>query len=387
MYVQRCPECGQRLNTNYCDICMKKVPFGGVKLANRRDPWENRDGSSAHRMEKDHECISFEKPEKKSFRNPAKKQTTASKKKAAPVLGIILAILSLLPALFGLFEEAADSVAVPEPEYNIHDGFVEAGDPGAEGVPNVIAGEIYNANGIRVTADTAGLSYGVYTVFITIENETEQKISVSFTMVSINDYMVPFGVYHDLKPGESNQISWSFYRHELEKSGISQVSDLTFVMDVYEADTYEEIVTGELLTIKTEYDGSAEPAVDTSGLELYNDGSFCVILRDVMLDDYGDCELDLYMENLSDSTVNVYSGQVWANGEEVSGYISRELRTNTRVADRVYLYELDERVDLDIEDLSQIQEITIDLYVDYMDGWDIVESISESVTFDPNAIP
>ena len=31
MNVQRCPECGQRLNTNYCDICMKKVPFGWNK--------------------------------------------------------------------------------------------------------------------------------------------------------------------------------------------------------------------------------------------------------------------------------------------------------------------------------------------------------------------
>ena len=55
MNVQRCPECGQRLNTNYCDICLRKVPFGGVKLGNRKDPWESRDGSSAHRMDRGQE--------------------------------------------------------------------------------------------------------------------------------------------------------------------------------------------------------------------------------------------------------------------------------------------------------------------------------------------
>ena len=138
--------------------------------------------------------------------------------------------------------------------------------------------------------------------------------------------------------------------------------------------------------IATDYDGSEEPAVDTPGLELYNDGSFYVILRGVSLDDFGDCELDLYMENLSGSTVNVYSGEIMVNGEAVSGYISKTLRSDTRAADRTYIYELDERVDLDIEELSQIEEITIDLYVEYMDGWDIVESHSESITFEPNAI-
>ena len=386
MYAQRCPECGKRLNTNYCDICMKKVPFGGVKLANRRDPWENRDGSSAHRMEKDHECVSFEKPEKKSFPKPVKKQTTASKKKAAPMLGIILAVLSLIPTMFGLFEEAADSVAVPEPEYNIHDGFVAAGDLGAEDVPNVIAGEIYNANGIRITADDAGLSYGEYAVFLTIHNDTDQDISVSMDQVSVNGYMVPYGLYQDVKAGRSEQTYLLFYAHELEKAGITKVADVAFVLDVYHEDYYEGLVTSQLVSFATDYDGSEETAVDCSGLELYHDGSFCVILRGISLDDFGDCELDLYMENLSGSTVNVYSGEIMVNGEAVSGYISKTLRSDTRAADRTYIYELDERVDLDIEELSQIEEITIDLYVEYMDGWDIVESHSESITFEPNAI-
>ena len=388
MYVQRCPECGGRLNTNYCDICMRKVPFGGVKLAKRRDPWDSQDGSSAHRMEKNHECISFsdeQKSKKTTFTKPQRK-TVAPNKKGASVVAIILAVFSLLPAIFGLVEEFTGSEQVLEPEYNVYEGFVVAGDPGAEDVPNVVAGEIYNNDGIRITVDDAGLSYGEYTVMMTVYNETDQNISVSMDLVSANGYMVPYGVYHDIRAGRSEQTYITFYSHELEKAGITQVADVAFVLDVYETDSYEEIVVREPVAFQTDYDGSAEAAVDISGLELYNDGSFRVILRDIMLDDYGDCQLDLYMENLSGSTVNVYSGEVAVNGEAVSGYISKTLRSDTRAADRAYIYELDERADLDIEELSQIKEITIDLYVEYMDGWDIVETYSESITFEPSAI-
>ena len=38
------------------------------------------------------------------------------------------------------------------------------------------------------------------------------------------------------------------------------------------------------------------------------------------------------------------------------------------------------------EDAVYDEEITIDLYVEYMDGWDVVESHGESITFEPNAI-
>ena len=383
MSIQRCPECGKRLKTNYCDICMRKVPFGGVRQVPRQDPWDIKDGSSAHRWEKGHECVSFdmEKKPKTTFRSYRKSNTV--NKKGASVVAIILAILSLLPALFGLVEEAVESVPAPEPQYNVSDGFVEAGDLGAEDVPDVIAGEIYNGNGIRVTADTAGLSYGDYTVFMTLYNDTDEKVGISFTLVSLNDCMVPFGLYQDLKPGQSAQTSWTFYEHELEKAGISQIADLTFVMDVYDANTYEELVTGELLTVKTEYDGSSEPAVDASGMELYNDGSVCLILQKATLNEYGECELNLYAQNLSGSTASVFTGPIWINGEQVQGYYSRELRADTHAFETVYIYELE---DMELEDLSEIQEITIDLYVDYMDGWDIVESCSESITFDPNAI-
>jgi len=388
MNVQRCPECGQRLNTNYCDICMRKVPFGGVKLSKRRDPWDSSDGSSAHRMEKDHECISFgdeKKPKKTTFTKP-KRKTVTPNKKGASIVAIILAVFSLLPALFGLIEEAVDSVAVPEPEYYSAEGFVQAGDPGAEEVPNVIAGEVYNANDIRITADRAGLSYGEYVIYFTIENDTNRKICVSFENIAANGFLMPQGAYQEVRAGKSNEIAIAFYSDDLEKVGIKQVSEVAFDLYAYEANGYDDIVVRELITVQTEADNTQAPAVDTSGLELYNDGSFLVILRDINLTDYGECELELYMENLSGSSVEIYNEEIRLNGEEASGYVWEALRPNTRAINNGTIYGMDGQGDLEFTELDQIKEITIGLYVEYKDGWDTVERISESVTFEPSAI-
>ena len=388
MHVQRCPECGQRLNTNYCDICMRKVPFGGVKLAKRRDPWDSRDGSSAHRQEKGHECVSFgveKKPKKTTFTVPYKK-TAAPKKKGASVVAIVVAAVSLLPMLFGFIEEVIDTEPVPEPDYGIYEDFVEAGTPGAEEVPAIVAGEVYNANGIRITADAAGLNYGDYAVYFTLYNDTKQKVCVNFENISVNGCMVSYGAFEEVKAGKSEQTYIAFYADELEKAGIKQVSEVAFDVYAYEANGYEDIVVGDLVTVQTEAAPSAEPAVAPVGLDLYNDGSVRIVLADVTLKSYGDCELDLYMENTSSKSVDIYSGQIWVNGEAVSGYIWEMLRPNTRSFNGGTIYELDEPVNLEITELSQIEEITIDLYVEYTEGNEILESLSESVTFDPNAI-
>ena len=387
MNAQRCPECGQRLNTNYCDICMRKVPFGGVKLAKRRDPWDSSDGSSAHRQEKDHECVSFgdeKKPKQITFRQYRK--TTSPNQKAASVVAIVLAVLSLLPAIFGIFEsmDLGVEMPAPEPEYlNTKDGFVEAGDPGAENVPGVIVGEVYNDNGVRIHVDTAGLSYGDYVIYFTIYNDTDRKLGISGDMVSINGYMLPFGFYHDIKAGKSAQTSLAFYSYELEKAGITQISDVTFALSAYENNNYEPIFSNELVTLQTTAEVAAEPAIDVSGLELYNDGDIRIVLTDVSMPLYGECQLDLYMENFSDRPVNVFSAGAAVNGETVAYSMWSSLRSDTRAITSGYLYELNA---MEIEEVSQIEEITLELYIECLDEGFVAETISEAVTFNPNAI-
>lgn len=375
MQFQRCPECGGRLKTNYCDVCLRKVPFKG--LPDRKYTV----GSSAHR-EENHDCIDFDFEQKpKKARQKIRKKPVVVKGLLTKTIAIGVALLSVSSGLFGLLEESAD--VSPEPAVNVQDGFVEAGAYGAEGVPNVIAGELYNANGIRLTADTAGLSYGDYAIYFTIYNDTDRKLGISGDMVSVNGYMLPFGFYHEIKAGKSDQTSIVFYSYELEKAGITQISDVTFFLSAYENNAYEPIFSHELVTLQTEAEVTPEPAPDVSGLELYNDGEFRIVLTDVSMPFYGECQMDLYMENFSDRPVNVFSAGAAVNGETVAYSIWGTLRSDTRAITSAYLYELNA---MEIEEVSQIEEITLELYVEYLDGSHVAQTISEAITFDPNAI-
>ena len=158
---------------------------------------------------------------------------------------------------------------------------------------------------------------------------------------------------------------------------------MTFALSAYENDNYEPIFSHELVTIQTVAEATAEPAADVSGLELYNDGDLRIVLTDVSMPFYGECQLDLYMENFSDRLVNVYSAGAAVNGETVAYSLWSALRSDTRAFTSAYLYELSA---MEIEEVSQIEEITLELYVEYTDGWDIVETNSEKITFEPNAI-
>ena len=79
MSVRRCPECGNRLTSNYCDICMRRVPFAGLRSGRDLDPW---DYSSAHREEEDHECVSFDTPKPASHKKPVLKPVFPKSKSA-----------------------------------------------------------------------------------------------------------------------------------------------------------------------------------------------------------------------------------------------------------------------------------------------------------------
>lgn len=378
--IQRCPECGQRLTGNYCDICMRKVPFHGVKQAKRREPWEIKDGSSAHRMERGHECVSFEKEEKKSLRQPAEKRSAAIPKKILQRIAVFVVIFSLVPSLLGLLEEitGSESVAVPEPAANIHDGFVAAGDPGAEDLPKVTPGEIYNEDGVRVTVDAAGLSYGDYSIFLTIYNETDHNISVSTDLLSVNGFMFSNGLYQDVKAGKSEQTYLTLYDFELEKAGVEKVGKVEFVLDIYDEYNYES--TRKLVAIETDYPMDYSAITGVSGVPLYSDEDLTVILQGISLDNAGDCLMNLYVQNHSQNTVSIYSETVLVNGEEASCFVWNMLRPNTCAVDDAYIY------DLKFQSLEEIEEITIDLEIEILDDFELLEMRRESISFKPGII-
>lgn len=377
MEVQRCPECGNRLTTNYCDVCMKRVPFRGAALSRHKDPW---DTSSAHREEDGHECVSFdtEQPKVKPVKTVTfpKKKTDVKTQKAKAV-AIVVAMLSLLPAIFGILEDVTDIGAAPEPEYN-YQAFVTGE------VPQITPMELYNDGEIVITADSAGAYYDDYTIELGIQNNSEQDVSISTQMLSVNGYMMNSGFSTHISSGESRQDLMQLSSYDLEAAGITQVAQIAFYLDLYDSETYDSIATTELITLETDIaEGFVQP-VDDQGWEMHIDDNLRVVYTGSELSPYGDCGLHLYLENLSNENVSFSTEGVWINGEEVPGFLWETLRPGTRALDSIYIYGLEE---LDITQFSQITEVYIEYIVDTYQGDEIVDTVYCSTLFNPNALP
>lgn len=392
MSVERCPECGKQLKTNYCDICMRKVPFGGVKLTNRRDPWETRDTSSAHRMERGHECVSFgeerkvtragssahrtekghtcvsfEKNAKKPSIAPAKKQTPADAKKSATIIAIILGLLSLLPSLFGAIEDifAVNKVPAPEPEASIY-----------ESVPAIESREVYNDGEIIVTVDHAQLYYDDYAVFMTVYNESEEDILVSSDLLSVNGYMHESGFYADVEADSAVQEPLQLYTWELEEDGIRDVAEIAFYLNFYREDDYADLARSELITLETEIADTYIPPEAPNGMDLYADEDVLVRLVSC-IDNSENIAMRFYMENLSGEDLRISTPVFCINGEETGDYFWVTLRGGTRSVFEAYVGNSG------TVQLQDVEEITMELLIEYLDGYEIVRSRSAVITFAP----
>lgn len=384
MQVVRCPECGNRLTTGYCPMCMKRVPL----LAQKKEtPWQQRKYGQSD-LDEEHTCIRFdelpEKPQRPAFTmGSGRKQQKKLGIKPAAIVAAVVAVLSLLSSVSELF----DSVT-PEPEPDIdYSAYIEAGQPGAEGVPAMEATELYREGAITVTVDSAGLYYDNYAIAVTVTNDTDRNVNISSELLCVNGYMLPTsGLFMQVEEGEVCQDYLLLYADDLEEAGIEQVALVSFGLDIYDSDDYTEVGYMYPSLLMTDAAGDYIQKTDDSGWELYNQNGVRMVLKAAQLDDYGDCTLTLFLENTTEDLVNVSDRGVYLNGEETLGMLWSSLMPQSRAIDHIYLYDMEE---LDIADLADIQEVLIDLHIEHVDGmdlqnWHVEEIIDTAITFTPS---
>lgn len=385
MSVHRCPECGNRLTTNYCDICMRKVPFAGAKPGKYRDPW---DYSSAHRQEEGHKCVTFDHStettqskkqtfsrSKQTFTGSHRGSRSGSAGKTGTAVVVIVAIIVVWMMTF--VYELIDTEIAPEPEY----AYEELTPESSADVPAVEPRTLYEGNGIRITLDGSGREYDEFVLYLTVENGTQQDIIVNSRLLSVNSYMFTGALFEQFGAGQTVQTCLPIYEYELRNAGIEQIAEIAFQLELLDGESYTAIDTTELITVYTDRAENYEITVDASGMELYNDGSLWIMAKTMEFSPYGDGKVKLYMENQSGSTVAISTQQIRLNGQEVSGGVWSELRPDTRAITEIYFYEFEQ---LDITQMDQIKEISLDLHIEYMEDWYVAETINKTVTFTPS---
>jgi len=339
----RCPDCGYRLKTSECPICLKRVPF--PKTAVQKSPGVQKTGPRVK--------VSFPKAA------PNRKNRAAGRK-----LKIFWTVIALVAAFAPLVGELMDVITPPQPE-PVREGYYEdylpAGAEGAGHIPTIETQTLYDGQGILVTADTMGLLYDTPAVMMTVSNASEKDVSVSVSATAVNGYMMNYsGMYEEVPAGESVKTCLWLDGNDLQSAGIETVAELVLQLEIYDANDYEEIASGVRVTLQTSAAGLVQE-IDDRGKTVYDDGGVRLIFRLAQVDEYGDVEFRFFAENLTGDTVYIGADSLLVNGKEADSMLWCHLWPGTRCIDSVFLYEADQYGIAETGDLKQLQ---LELYVE-----------------------
>lgn len=390
MQEYRCPECGYRLTSSECPICQKRVPFpagaekAGTKPAARQVKTESTTRKAAYVPPQKQTYIP---PQPQTYHAP--RQTGSKRKNSGCVVALVVVLaMFILNFVLGLFYALSEPDIFEDDYYDYYyetvEAYQEAGAEGAEDVPTIDPVEIYNDNDIRISVDSFGLYYSdEYALSVTITNDSDRNVTVCSDALSVNDYMlISSGLFYQVESGETVEAYLKLYADELEDAGIDTVANVTFLLDIYDSDDYTDIGQTELVVLDTSVEDDYVQPVDDSGREVYNDGSIRIVYKGVEIDDFDDCTVTFFMENLSEEWLVVTDDGITVNGDETSSMLWGSLRPGTRTVDNINIYSISE---LGITDVSQLEEMTIDLMIREMESWDDRGTLDEPLVIDLTA--
>ena len=311
----KCENCGAKYNGNFCPICSTPAP---------------------------------EQPRKKK------------KKWVLPVV-IVVVLLLLVSCIAGGGEDVkqpssttsgSNSSQAPSSK----DSTTKTEKAPAAAAVSISEQELYNKNGIVVTAKK--MQDGMFgpEISVTVENNSTQNIVVSTRSLSVNDFMLTTsGLYSDVAAGKKDNAQINLMSSELRESGISTIGEVAFYLNISSSDTYNTIDTTDLITIQTSAAGTFTQEVDDSGDEVFSANNLRVVCKGLKKDSIWDGTVVFYLENNSGKAVSIYAENVSVNGYMVDVGMYSDLRPNTRMVDGMYL------LNTELDSIDDIHDIEFNL--------------------------
>ncbi|MGN1346162.1 MAG: hypothetical protein ACI4V1_05210 [Eubacteriales bacterium] len=239
--------------------------------------------------------------------------------------------------------------------------------------------EIYNKDGVIVTAKK--LQDGLFgpEISVVIENNSEKNIVVSTQSLSVNNFMLSSsGMYCDIAAGKKANDEIDLMSSELRESGISTIAEIAFYLHIYNSDTYNTIDDSELITIQTSAFGTFTQETDDSGDEVFSANDLRVICKGLKKDSIWDGTVVFYLENNSGKAVSIYAENVSVNGFMVDVGMYSSLRPATRMVDGMYL------LNTELDSIDDIRDIEFTLRIFDSDTFrDISKSDVIRLEFNP----
>ena len=337
----KCPNCGAKYSGNFCPTCSTPAP---------------------------------EQPKKK-------------KKKKWVLPAVIALVIVLVVACAGGGEDEAKqpSNVQGDPGTNTtvdgnagNEGQNNSGDSSNTSVDVTLAEtEVYNKDGIVVTATKIEDDLFGPTITFSISNDSTKNVIVTTRSLSANGYMMAAsGLYSDVAAGKKAKESLILMSSELDQAGIDTVADIEFYINVSDSDSYMDIDTSDLIKLSTSASDSFVQEIDDSGDVVYDSNNVRVVCQGLKQDLIWDGTVVFFMENNGTQPVTIYAENVSVNGYMVDVSLYSDLRPATRSISGMYILDL---TDLEIESIEGIESIEFTLRIVNADNWNEIDTTAPIV--------
>ena len=203
---------------------------------------------------------------------------------------------------------------------------------------------------------------------LTIENGTDLNLRVSLEYLTINNYMMTDLFAPSVAAGKSSKEALSFSGTSMEAAGIDEIAEITFAMNVYDEDTYDDLfITDEIVIQTSLYDGYT-PAPREGGTELYNADGIEIYYFPLDEDLFG-IHLPIFIKNDSETNITVSADDL-----SVNDFMVTVLYFDSVNAGRMGLGEMmlssSGLEELEIESMDEIESLEFTFRVYDSDSYD-----------------
>jgi hypothetical protein len=228
---------------------------------------------------------------------------------------------------------------------------------------------LYDENDIKITAKGIEDGWLGTELKLLIENNSAKSITVQARNANVNGYMVDTMMSADVAAGKKANDSLTFETSGLKECGIENIATMEFYFYIFDAETWDEIVSTDVITVETSiadsyvqtYDDSGEVLVDTAGVKIIGKG--------LSVDDlFWGPGVILYIENNTDKDITVQVRDVSANGFMVDSTMSEDVVSGKKAMSAVQFYSSD----LEENSIEDITDVELYFHIFDEDSWDTV---------------
>lgn len=215
---------------------------------------------------------------------------------------------------------------------------------------------------------------------ILVENNSEKAVTVQTRNSSVNGIMIETMFSVDVEPGKKSNDEISFMSYELERAGISTIKTIEFKFNVFDAESWDDVLYSDVIIINTSADESYVQKYDDSGKTVLDEKDFKIVMKRVETDDsFWGADIYIYIENNSGTDVTIQARDVSINGFMIDPMFSSDVLAGKKAFDTITFFESD----LEENEIDSIDEMELSFHVFTLEDWnDMFDSATILVTFE-----